>query len=47
MEAHTGRKGHNKHPLFIPQIDSSFGENGVYFHGAAIWNSLQYPLRVH
>ena len=39
-EAHTGHGGRNKHRLFIPQINTSIGKNGFFYHGAVILNSL-------
>ena len=39
-EAHTGHGGQNKCHLFIPQINTSIGKNGFFYHGAVIWNSL-------
>ena len=38
-EAHTGHGGQNKHNFF-PQINTSIGKNGFFYHGAVIWNSL-------
>ena len=39
-QAYTGHGGRNKHHLFIPQINTSIGKNGFFYHRAVIWNSL-------
>ena len=40
VKAHKGHGGRNKPCLFIPQINTSIGKNGFFYHGAVIWNSL-------
>ena len=41
----TGRVGRNAHRLFVPQINTNYGKQSLYYRGATLWNAL--PMALH
>jgi len=36
--------GRNAHQLFVPQINTNYGKQSLYYRGATIWNALSTAL---
>jgi len=36
----TGRSNRNPHRLFVPQINTNYGKQSLYYRGTTLWNAL-------